>query len=111
MFAPDNDEIIVPIKHKDWHDMFDEIEKEDKMVGAFNWDNFYFVKVPDEQRSDINISPDLNMLVNYYRLPEKQGWIRKYMANTSEVKIIEHHFPRVNILCEVALTIHHSSHV
>ena len=45
VFASDNDEIIVPIKHKDWHDMFDESEKEDKMVGAFNWDNFYFVKV------------------------------------------------------------------
>ena len=58
MFATDNDEIIVPIKHKDWHDMFDEIEKEDKMVGAFNWDNFYFVKVNSDWLTQQILSSD-----------------------------------------------------
>ena len=96
----DNDEIIVPVDHQGWQEMMKDVIKGDQVVGAWNYDNFYFVSTPDNQISALPSS--LTMLSSYYRLPDKQGWIRKYFANTSEVKIVEHHAPRVTHLLSIS---------
>ena len=78
-----------------WNEMMNDVIKRDGGVrGGWKFDNYYFISSEESKASHLPHS--LTMINSYYRIPEKQG-IMKYIANTSDAVIIEHHWPRVSL--------------
>ena len=91
-FTLDNDEVIVPVNHTGWQDMFQQLFKDHSSKGAWLFNNYYFL-------TSYSNSTELGypILNSKHRMSMKQG-IQKYFANTSEASVLTHHTPTVGSL-------------
>jgi len=99
----DIDEVIVPIKHKNWEDMMEEVIKTSLKVknesrASWNFRNVYFM----DEMLDIHepehfpsIPPYLHMMQHVYRSANytKPGQYVKCFHNPEKVLILHNHFP------------------
>ena len=73
----DYDDIIMPVKYKNWADMINGITKISGNMSSFHFKNFYFM---DEMLTvhgfDPNIPEYLHMLQHIYRTPYTTGQVK-----------------------------------
>ena len=99
----DIDEVIVPIKHKNWEDMMEEVTKTSLKVknesrASWNFRNVYFMdEMLDLHEPELfpSIPPYLHMMQHVYRSANytKPGQYVKCFHNPQKVLILHNHFP------------------
>lgn len=102
----DTDEIIMPLKHKNWNDLMGEVlslalKDKDSMRASFNFRNVYFLddlQDGEEMRHiehEEGIPGYLHMLQHVYRSKNytKPGWFVKCFHNVDRVVSLHNHFP------------------